>query len=118
MHAADLIEVQPDMLAMYFDVDLPSYLSFKNCPSTINLFKIKNGVAVHDHTCPGLSNNAKLDMAIVDNRCFWIPQGVKKMVQCSKFPGKCAMTFKDSFNLHRHEEICKIETIITTKMVT
>ena len=117
MHASDLIQVEPHNFLMFFDIQLIGNLNANNCPSSINLFKVKDGLAVHDFSCPGLSDDAVADIAMCDNKYFWIPQRVKKMFQCSKFPGKCVMTFKTQQNCKAHEEICEIDTSISTKMV-
>ena len=117
MHASDLIQVEPHNFLMFFDIQLIGTLNANNCPSSINLFKVKDGLAVHDFTCPGLSDDAIVDIANCNNQYFWIPQRVKKTFQCSKFPGKCVMTFKTKQHCERHEQSCEIDTSISTKVV-
>ena len=102
----------------YFKITIPAELSSENCPSSINLYKYKNGKIINDHTCPGHSDSAVADIALEDDQFYWVPGQVKKLFTCTKFPGKCGRIFTVKKRRDEHEQTCRIHTKVNSKMVS
>ena len=117
MYSIKPIPIELDSLLEFLKIDIPSDLSTRNCPSSINLYKYENGKIINDHTCPGLSDAAIADIAYENDKYYWVLGQVKKIFKCTKFPGQCAMTFNLKTNREKHESICRIHTKVTSKMV-
>ena len=111
------IPVDLDVIFEYFNLDGPSLLTSKNCPPFVNLYKYEDGKVVNDSSCPGLSDSAKIELAFNKNEYFWILGKVPKIFKCTKFPGQCSRRFKRKENRDRHENVCTVETIISSKQV-
>ena len=117
MYSIKPIPIDLNCLLEFLKIDIPSDLSTRNCPSSINLYKYRNGKIINDHTCPGISDSAIADIAHENDKYYWVLGQVKKFFKCTKFPGQCAMTFLKKINRDRHESICRIHTKVTSKMV-
>ena len=111
------IPIKLDVIFEHFGLNGPLNLNASNCPSSINLYTYQNGKVINDSTCPGLSSSAKIEVASEKNNFYWVLGQVPKVFKCTKHPGICSMLFKRKTDLDRHEKICKIETVVTTKQV-
>ena len=111
------IPIKLDVIFEHFGLDGPVHLNVSNCPSSINLYIYHNGKVINDSTCPGLSSSAKIEVAYEKNNFYWILGQVPKVFKCTKHPGICSMLFKHKPHRDRHEKICHIETVVTTKQV-
>ena len=111
------ISIKLDIIFEHFGLDGPVNLNASNCPSSINLYTYQNGKVINDSTCPGLSSSAKIELASEKNNYYWVLGQVPKVFKCTKHPGICSMLFKRKLNRDRHEEICKVETVVSTKQV-
>ena len=90
-------------------------------PIAYSIYHFKDGHALFNSSCPGLSNvENKITVGFDDtNNVYWIPNVglIKKQFRCSKYPGKClySTTVKTTFD--RHEAACTDESIVESKQI-
>ena len=101
----------------YHNLIGPTVLNTTNCPSCVNLYIYRDGKVINDSTCPGISKSAKLEIAFEQTEYYWVLGQKPKFFKCTKHPGECSLLFKRKEHRERHEKICRIDTVVTSKQV-